>query len=207
MSSARVDRIELHAELPVRGRESVSVHVREDHELVVPCEDPKSIRAVGEGGPQGHRCAEGFVEGFAGRDAEVLRDVPVHSRKQLRIAQVGCLALVPSLELSEGEQGGVPGDVGAADLHEQGLQRVPDSALPVDERAVAVEGEDAVVGQIGHALRDPVYRDASGEVHWSAATLSPRPDWRARFERIGETGARPIPARGLESGGVLTSGC
>ena len=50
------------------------------------------------------------------------------------------------------EERGIAGPIRAAVLHDERLQRVPDPALPVDQGAVAVERQDAVVGQSGYGL-------------------------------------------------------
>ena len=56
--------------------------------------------------------------------------------------------LLGGLGLAEGRE-----RVGAVDLaagigHQERLERIPDAGLPVDQRAVAVEGEDRELGQV-----------------------------------------------------------
>ena len=145
-----VDGVELDAELAVRRGDAVAMHVGQDDECVTPLEDAQGLRGIRERRPVRHRGAEGLVELDARLETEALRDAPVHACEQLRIAQTGRGVLVLILESREGGERRGTGDRRAAVAHDQRLQRVPDSALPVDQGAVAVERQDTKICQSGH---------------------------------------------------------
>ena len=153
-----VDGVELDPELAVGGGDAVAVHVGQNDELVVPLEDAQRVGGVRERRPVRHGGAERLVEVRARLQLEGLGDASMHVREQLGIAQAGCGLFLPALAPGERKQPGLAGDVGGAGhpgagvAHDQRLQRVPDPAFPVDKSSVAVEREDAVVGQSGHGV-------------------------------------------------------
>ena len=148
-----VDGVELHAELAVRGGDALAVHVGQDDELVAPLEDAQRVGCVGERGPVRHGGAERLVElgaalqlqgcprcscarGTAGRD-KAARVWPAPGGSHIVRRPGGpspreTLFPAPPLRMMSG------------------CRASPDPAFPVDQGAVAVEGEDAVVGQSGH---------------------------------------------------------
>ena len=59
------------------------------------------------------------------------------------------------LVLREAQEGGVPGHIRASAPYDKRLQRIPNPGLPVDQSAVAVEGQDPVAGQSSHCFEFP----------------------------------------------------
>ena len=70
----------------------------------------------------------------------------MHVREQVGIDHVWRLQLLRGFVASEGLQRFIARGLVAA-LREQWLQRGENAALPVDQRAVAVDGEGAEIGQ------------------------------------------------------------
>ena len=113
----------------------------------------RSASAVsGERGPVRHGGAERRVQFFIGLQIESLRHACVYPGEQFRIAKAGRGPFLPALALREGAKRIVTREAHVRVAHDQGLQCVPDAALPIDQRSVAVEREDTVVGQSAHSL-------------------------------------------------------
>ncbi len=76
----------------------------------------------------------------------------MHGREQLGIDHAGRLRLLRRFMPGEGLEHRVARE-GESRLAQQRLQRRVDAALPIDQRAVAVEGEDGEIGQLHERLR------------------------------------------------------
>ena len=146
-----VDGVELDPEPRVARRESRPVHVREDHEAVVLLEIAQGGGGVGEGGPLSDRIAEGTAELGIGLDPPVGRDRIVDAGEDLGIEGVRRLRLLLVLVAAEGGEPFAAVDP-APRPDREGLEGGADSGLPVDEGAVAVEGEGVEVGELDHAV-------------------------------------------------------
>ncbi len=144
------DAVEDDAELLVAAREGGAVDVGEDHQLVVALEVLQRGRAVGEGGPAADRLAElGRLAG-ARLDAPLVGQPAMHLGQDLRVELARRLGLARRLDRAEGFQEGVVVEVAAAMAVHPRAQLGEDAALPVDQRAVTVEGQRVELGDVGH---------------------------------------------------------
>ena len=148
-----VDRVELHSELAVRSRDAGPVDVGQDDEPEVPFQHAQCVRGVRERGPVGDGGAERFVELRVRPHGQAVGDAAMDASQQLRVEEVGRLLLLQVLALPERKQRRVAGHVRVRVVQDQRLERVPDPGLPVDQGAVAVEGQDLVVDKLAHGRR------------------------------------------------------
>ena len=186
-----VDRVELHFELLVAGREPGPVDVRQDDQPEAPLEVPERRRGVREGRPVRHRGAERPREGRVRVDAPVAGDRGVDRGEDLGVGRARGARLLLVLAAPEGgdpllRADRLPG--GASGARGEGLEGGRDPGLPVDEGAVAVEGQGVEVGEL-HAGRSSVRRAipaartssrvAAGESAWGsiATSMSESPRW------------------------------
>ena len=144
------DAVEGDAELLVAAGERGAVDIGEDHELVVALEVLQRGGAVGEGGPAADRLAELGCLGGGRLDAPFVGQAAVHLGQDLGVRLAGRLGLARCLDRAEGLQQGVVIEVAAAMAVQPRAQFGMDPALPVDQRAVAVEGERVEFGDVGH---------------------------------------------------------
>jgi len=145
-----IDGIEFHAQTPVAAGEAEAIDVGEDHQLVVALEVLQRRRTVGEGGPTADRLAElGRLAG-GGRDAPLVGQAAMRLGQDLGIELAGCLGLARGFDRAEALQQGVVVEIAAAMAVDPRAQLGKDAALPVDQGAVAIEGERAEPGDVGH---------------------------------------------------------
>ncbi len=156
----RVDRIERHPELLVAVGEALVVDVGQNDQLVVVLQVRERGRAVGEGGPVAHRPAVGEALVPAGRHAPFLGQAPVDHGEQPRIKLVRRLALRLRLVIGMGLEDLVarqrpPGPLG------QRFETFDHAALPVDQRAVDIEGKGFEIAE-AHGGSPRSERDCRG---------------------------------------------
>ncbi len=141
-----VDRVERDLELLLAVREGGAVDVGQDHQPVVLLEIGERRGGVGKSRPVLDRGAERARRLRIGCEAEPGRKRAMHPRQQVRIEQAGGCRLLRRFRLGERGQD-LLAAVGCARPLEPGPERLRDAGLPVDQRAVAVEGQDRIVGQ------------------------------------------------------------
>jgi hypothetical protein len=136
---SRDDPVELHAEATVRHGEQVVVAVGDHGELEALLEARERLGGVRERGPVAHRLPERSHLLGRGSEAVVPADAAQRLSQHLAIGQVLAgleLGLVPTVGLEQL----LVRRLDAMYL-QHGSQRREDPALPVDQRAVAVEAE------------------------------------------------------------------
>ena len=144
------DPIEVGLEARSRAGEQVVVAVGDDPQPESLPEPPQRLDRIGEGGPLPDRIGERRHVGKIRRDGVVGGDLAQAASEDLAIAQVR-----PRLEPGLG-RGELPQHLVVGRRHSARIQHRTnageDAGLPVDERAVAVEGQclEASVVEIGH---------------------------------------------------------
>ena len=126
------------------------MHVGQDDQLVVAAQETQAVGAVRKGRPLWHGVSEVASRSPVGFETESLGDAAVDPRQQLRVGQIGRGLLVSALLPGEGSEGRVASEVRPGIVQDQRLQGVPDPDFPVDQGAVAVEGEGTEVDQSRH---------------------------------------------------------
>ncbi len=142
----RVDRVEVDAELPVAEAEILVVDVRQDHQLVVLLEIGQRARRVGKRRPVAHALAIAHAVVPARRDLPLLGEALVHHRQQLTIQLPGRLQLLHRFMPRMRFQDGVATERRFRPVGQR-FQRFDHAGLPVDQGAVAIEGQHLEVGQ------------------------------------------------------------
>ena len=125
----------------------------------------KRFGAVRKGRPSGDRGAEPVVEIGIDARAPTFREPGVDDGEQRRVAKRRRLFLLSLLLLAEGIERFLAGDLQMAFAHER-LQRVPDPRLPIDQSAVAIEGQGLEVGEL--------HRSSPGVVRKRREIIPPR---------------------------------
>ncbi len=135
-----VDAVEGDAELFVAGREALVVDVGEDEEPVMLLEVAKRLGRIGEGRPVPDRAAIGHAFAPACGRAPFLREPPIHDREQVAIELRRRLDLLEGLVPRVGFENVVAGKLAGRPFDER-PERLEHPRFPVDQRAVAVEGQ------------------------------------------------------------------
>ena len=139
------DQVEVDGEVAARRGEQIVVDVREDAEAVAGGAQAleRGVR-VGERLPRRERVGEERAALVGERPAEGVGDAGGGLGEDVAIEAVA-LALDHRLDLRVRAQHLVAAELDAV-LARGAQERVGDAALPVDERSVAVEGDDVVIG-------------------------------------------------------------
>ena len=143
------DPVEGDAEAPVREREEVAVAVRDHAEPEPLLEPAQRGRRVVERGPLADRPGEAVGIRVGGVEAELGAEPAQRLRQDLAIGQVRAgleLGLVPRVALEQLVLACVDAARG-----EHRLEGVEDALLPVDQGAVAVEGDRVEAGEVDRA--------------------------------------------------------
>ncbi|HZK89069.1 MAG TPA: hypothetical protein VFC56_02885 [Stellaceae bacterium] len=133
-----VDRVEGHPEPLVAGGETGAIDVRQDHQPVEPLEVGKRSRRVRKRRPVADRAAEPLGFRCVRRAAPVFGEAAMHARQQPRIDETWRFPLQQAFGgAKRGQRRVARRRVRAA--RDERLQCLPDAALPIDQRAVAIE--------------------------------------------------------------------
>ena len=143
----RVDRIEFDLKLFVARREALVVDVRQNDQLVVPLQVLKGARGIGERRPFLHRAAIGYAVAPACRNAPFLRQAAINGREQVAIDLRRRLDLLRRFMARMRFQNFVARQRPRR-FARQGLQGFDHARFPVDQRAVAIEGQDFEVSEL-----------------------------------------------------------
>src|SRR6185503_10229059 len=119
---------------------------RQDHKLVVLLQVPERSSGIGEGRPVAHRAAVIDALLPANRDAPVLGEPFVNYGEKFVVALRGRHQLLRRFMPRVRLQHLVARELSAS-LRDERLQSLDYAALPIDERAIAVEGESFEICQ------------------------------------------------------------
>ena len=142
-----VDGVEIDAELFVAEREALVVDVRQDHEFKVPLQVLKRRGCVGECRPVADRPAVSRAIAPADRNAPFLGEAPINDREQVAIELGRRLDLLRGFMARVRLENFIPFERPRR-LAGQGLQGFDHTRFPVDQRAVAIEGQGVEVGEL-----------------------------------------------------------
>ena len=170
------DSVELYLQATFAALKALVVHIREDDEFIELLEILQGAGRVCEGGPVFDGAAVGCTFLVRRRYAPLLGQPLEHDGQQVSIELCGRLPLLRQLVEGMRLEDFIAGQ-SASDFAGQRLQRLDHPALPIDERAVAVEGKHFEVGQ------------AHGDLQWieEAATALAQ---GSRASRAGRTKSR-----------------
>ena len=144
---SRDDEIEVHPELPARTRQEVVVHVGEDAEPEPRACEPLQRRVrVGERRPGGQALGQEPRARLGKRPAKLPRHAAHALGQHLAVAPVA-LGLDDGLHPLVGLQRPAFVEIPAMGRHRVG-EGVDDASVPVDQGAIAVEGDDVI--ESGH---------------------------------------------------------
>ena len=147
----RIDRVERYLELLDRGCKTLVVDVRQDDEFVMALEVLKRSDGIGERLPVPDRAAIDETVAPARRNAPFFREAPVDGRQQLTVGLCRRLDLLrgfmPRMRLENGVARELP-----RRLARERLEGLDDPRFPVDERAIAIEGQGFELGELRRRL-------------------------------------------------------
>ena len=142
----RYDFVELDSQAARREGEQVVIHVGDHRQPIARREDAQGGHGVVEGSPAGDRLRErGSLLG-AGREPQLAPELVHHPREDIPVRAVGA-RLDGRFEAGEMLQD-LRGRKCVAVRGQHALDGPQNPALPVDERAVAVEGDNLEGGEV-----------------------------------------------------------